>query len=184
MHDEAIDVLPELLDAAGIEEHVLDGHSDGASIALIHAARAARPGLLGVISEAAHVFCEMKTVAAIERARTDFVSGGLRTALVRHHGDNTDTAFLGWCDAWLDPAFRMWDIRADLPSIRVPVLAIQGADDEYGTQLQLDAIRQRAGAGADVHVVADCGHAPHRDQPQATLSLMATFIDTIVGATD
>ena len=181
MHDEAVGVLPELLGAAGVESHILVGHSDGASIALIHAARSARPGLLGVICEAAHVFCEDETVAAIARAREAFVAGDLRTALVRHHGNNTDTAFFGWCDAWLDPAFRAWDIRSELPGIRVPVLALQGTDDAYGTQLQLDAIRQQAGAGATVVVLSECGHAPHRDRADTTLTAMAAFIGRLVG---
>lgn len=181
MHDEAVGVLPELLGAEGIGSYILVGHSDGASIALIHAARCARPGLLGVISEAAHVFCEDKTVAAIAGARRDFIAGDLRTALVRHHADNTDAAFFGWCDAWLDPAFRAWDIRPELPGIRVPVLAIQGTDDAYGTQLQLDAIRQQAGAGATIVVFAECGHTPHRDRAGATLAAMAAFIGRLAG---
>ena len=180
MHDEAIDVLPELLEITGIRDHILVGHSDGASIALIYAARAARTGLLGVISEAAHVFCEGKTVSAITQVRQDFIAGGLRTALARHHGDNTDMAFSGWCDAWLDPAFRAWDIRTDLRSIRVPVLAIQGADDAFGTQLQLDAIRQQAGAGAEVLVLDRCGHAPHRERTELTLEAMGRFVDALL----
>jgi pimeloyl-ACP methyl ester carboxylesterase len=178
MHDEAL-VLAELLDRTAISDHVLVGHSDGASIALIYAAAAARPGLRGVISEAAHVFCEAKTVAAIERARVDFTSGNLRTALVRHHGDNTNVAFFGWCDAWLDPVFRDWDIRPLLGSIRVPVLALQGDEDAYGTELQLDAIRQQTGAGADIRVIAQCGHAPHRDQRQLTIDAMAAFVERV-----
>ena len=179
MHDESL-VLRELLEQTGIADHILVGHSDGGTIALLSAARAAMRGLLGVITEAAHVFCEPKTVAAIERARIDFTSGALRTALVRHHGTNTDNAFFGWCDAWLDPAFRDWDIRAELHSIGVPVLALQGADDAYGTELQLDAIRQQAGSGADIRVLAQCGHSPHRDQPESTLDAMATFVGRLV----
>ena len=179
MHDEAF-VLCELLERTCISDHILVGHSDGGTIALLYAARAAMPGLLGVITEAAHVFCEPKTVAAIERARADYTAGELRTALVRHHGTNTDNAFLGWCDAWLDPAFRDWDIRAELHSIRVPVLALQGADDAYGTELQLDAICQQAGAGADICVLPRCGHSPHRDQRESTLDAMAAFVSRLV----
>lgn len=175
MRDEAF-VLSELLERSATSDHVLVGHSDGGSIALLYAALAASPALRGVITEAAHVFCEAKTVAAIERARVDFTAGSLRTALVRHHGANTDNAFFGWCDAWLDPAFRNWDIRSELHSIRVPILALQGADDAYGTELQLDAICQRAGAGADTRVLPQCGHAPHRDQLETTLDAMAAFV--------
>jgi pimeloyl-ACP methyl ester carboxylesterase len=179
MHDEAF-VLRELLQRTGIAEHVLVGHSDGGTIALLYAAGAALPGLLGVVTEAAHVFCEPETVAAIEHSRTDYTTGGLRTALVRHHGANTDNAFFGWCDAWLDPAFRDWDISAELRSIRVPVLALQGADDAYGTGLQLDAIRQQVGAGADICVLPQCGHSPHRDQRESTLDAMAAFVSRLI----
>jgi pimeloyl-ACP methyl ester carboxylesterase len=181
MHREALDVLPELVARAGIRDHVLIGHSDGASIALIYAARADAPGLRGVVSEAAHVFCESVTVAAIERARADFRSGSLRSALARHHGANTDIAFYGWCDAWLNPDFRAWDIRADLAAIRVPVLALQGDDDPYGTRLQLDAIGQRIGTGAQIRIVERCGHAPHRDQPDLVLAAMAAFVEDCTG---
>jgi pimeloyl-ACP methyl ester carboxylesterase len=177
MHREALDVLPELVAHTRIGDHVMIGHSDGASIALLYAARAANPGLRGVISEAAHVFCEDATVAAIERARVDFLAGRLRDALARHHGANTDAAFFGWCDAWLDPAFRAWDIRAELDSIRVPVLALQGDDDPYGTALQLDAIRQRIGTGAQTEIIERCGHAPHRDRPDVVLGAMAVFVE-------
>ena len=177
MQREALDVLPELLERAGIGDHILIGHSDGASIALIYAALVAAPGLRGVVSEAAHVFCEPVTVAAIERAQADFRSGRLRDALARHHGANTDVAFNGWCDAWLDPGFRAWDIRPDLESIHVPVLALQGDDDPYGTALQLDAIRQRIGSGAQIRVVERCGHAPHRDQAAVVADAIAAFIE-------
>jgi len=181
MQREALDVLPEFVERAGVGEHVLIGHSDGASIALIYAARANAPGLRAVVSEAAHVFCEDVTVAAIERARKLFVAGRLRDALARHHGANTDIAFFGWCDAWLDPGFRAWDIRADLASIRAPVLALQGDDDPYGTALQLDAIRQRLGTAAQIEIVERCGHAPHRDRPEVVLDAMGAFIGRCTG---
>ena len=183
MHREALDVLPQIVERAGIGDHVLIGHSDGASIALIYAALAHATGLRGVVSEAAHVFCEAVTVAAIERARADFTSGRLRAALARHHGANTDGAFFGWCGAWLDPRFRGWDIRADLASIRVPVLALQGDDDPYGTTLQLDAIRQRLGTAAQLELVARCGHAPHRDRPDVVLEAMARFVARCAAST-
>jgi pimeloyl-ACP methyl ester carboxylesterase len=178
MHDEAF-ALAELLERTEISDHILVGHSDGGTIALLNAACAARAGLRGVMTEAAHVFCEAKTVAAIEHARSDFTTGTLRTALARHHGANTDDAFFGWCDAWLDPAFRDWDIRTELHSIRVPVLALQGADDAYGTELQLDAIRQQTGAGADICILPQCGHSPHRDQQELTLDAMTAFVASI-----
>src|SRR5262249_23052807 len=145
-----------------------------------YAARVADARLRGVISEAAHVFCEPVTVAAIERARNAYLQGGLRAALHAHHGDNTDNAFFGWCNAWLDSRFRDWDIRSELASTRVPVLAIQGVDDPYGTYAQLDAIRQRIVAGASILWLDACGHTPHREQRARTLDEMTSFIRRVI----
>ena len=175
MHDEAR-VLPEVLDAAAVREAVLVGHSDGASIALIHAGSGPSPRVRGLALEAPHVFVEDVTVRSIEKAAVHYETATLRRALERHHGTNVDVAFQGWNRAWLDPAFRSWNVEEFLPAIRVPVLVVQGEQDEYGTLRQLDAIE--AGCAGPVRrlVLADCGHAPHRDQPDETLTAMATFV--------
>ncbi len=178
MHDEALEVLPALLEAAAVERAILVGHSDGGSIALIHTGGRAAAGLCGVITEAAHLFVEAISIRAIEAARRSYEQGSLRRNLAKYHGDNTDCAFRGWNGVWLDPEFRDWNIEAYLPKIRVPVLAIQGADDNYGTTAQLDAIARLA--GAETELLADCGHAPHRDRRAATLRAMAGFIGRLV----
>lgn len=179
MHDEAL-VLPEVMDAASVREAVLVGHSDGASIALVHAGSAPSARVRGLALEAPHVFCEDVTVRSIERAAESFRTGDLRQALQRHHGPNVDVAFWGWNRAWLDPGFRSWNLEEFLPGIRVPVLLVQGEDDEYGTLRQLDAIE--AGCAGPVRrlVLPDCGHAPHRDQPERTLQAMAAFVREIL----
>ena len=178
MHDEALEVLPALLAAAAVERCVLIGHSDGGSIALIYAGGTAAAPLLGVITEAAHLFIEDISIRSIEVARQNYEQGELRRQLAKYHGDNTECAFRGWNSAWLDPAFRDWNIEPYLPKIRVPVLALQGRDDNYGTTAQLDAIARLA--GAEIELLADCGHAPHYDQKAATLAAMAAFIDRLV----
>jgi len=175
MHDDAAK-LGDVLRVAGIERHVLIGHSDGASIALIQAGSTPAPGLLGVATLAAHVFCEDISVAAIRTARQAWETTDLRAKLARHHGANVDCAFLGWNGAWLDPAFRKWNIEAYLPKIRVPLLVIQGESDAYGTMAQVDAIAAQAGAGAQVLKLADCGHAPQKDQTERTLAALAAFV--------
>ncbi len=173
MHDEATGVLPLVLRAWGVERHVLLGHSDGGSIALIHAAVTPQPGLLGVATEAAHVFCEDATVSAIDRATKEFDAGDLRSRLARHHGANVDVCFRGWAEAWLHPDFRAWDLRALLPRVGVPVLALQGAADDYGTPAQLSAIGCLT--GAETVLMPACGHTPHRDRPQEVLDALARF---------
>lgn len=175
MHEEAR-VLPEVMDAASVREAVLVGHSDGASIALVHAGSAPSARVRALALEAPHVFCEDVTVRSIERAAESYLSGDLRRALERHHGPNVDVAFWGWNRAWLDPGFRSWNLEEFLPGIRVPVLLVQGEDDEYGTLRQLGAIE--AGCAGPVRrlVLPDCGHAPHRDQPERTLAAMTAFV--------
>jgi pimeloyl-ACP methyl ester carboxylesterase len=169
MHDEGERTLPELLDAADVRRAVLVGHSDGGSIALVHAGTAqARGRIAGLALLAAHVFCEDVSVASIARARDAFVAGELRARLMRHHGANVDGAFWGWNRAWLDPDFRRWNIEDYLPRIDVPVLAVQGEDDPYGTLLQVEAIARGVRGPCEQLILPACGHAPQRDRPAET----------------
>ena len=180
MHDEGLTVLPEILKVAGIDDYILIGHSDGGSIALIHAGGTPATGLRGVITEAAHVCCEPLTTQSIQQAKTAFLDGELRHRLEKYHGANTDNAFWGWNDVWLHPEFSHWNIESYLPGIRVPVLAIQGEDDHYGTRAQIDTMAQQVGGGIEVVMLSDCGHAPHRDQEGIALSTMKAFIRRVV----
>jgi len=176
MHREGLMVLPEVIRQTGIRDHFLIGHSDGGSIALIYAGADSRPGLMGVITLAAHVFCEDLTRQSIRNARERYRSGNLRKRLFPYHGDNTDCAFTGWCDAWLHPDFRSWNIEAFLPGVRVPVLAIQGEADPYGTRIQIDKIASGIAGRGNVQMIADCGHAPHADHKDAVVGMGAAFI--------
>lgn len=178
MHDEALIALPELLDRLAIERPILVGHSDGGSIALIHAGGSGR-AVAGVVTLAAHVLVEDLSVASIAAAKTAYETTDLRSRLARYHAD-VDSAFLGWNRIWLHPDFRAWNIEEYLPSITCPVLAIQGEDDEYGTMEQM----RRIGAQVrDVELVAleDCRHSPHRDQPGAVVDAITRFIDRLSG---
>jgi pimeloyl-ACP methyl ester carboxylesterase len=174
MHDEALVALPELRQALGLDDVVLVGHSDGASVALIHAGSGRWP-VRALILEAPHVFTEDMGIAAVAEARVAYDTGDLRQRLARHHGD-VDGAFRGWCGAWLDPAFRAWTIEEYLPGVACPVLAIQGADDQYGTSAQLDAIERGVIGSFERLVLADCRHSPHRDQASAVLAAMSAFV--------
>jgi len=176
MHTQALHVLPKILAAAGIGTYILIGHSDGGSIALIHAGgRHPVPGLKAVVTEAAHVFCEPVTLASIRAARTAYVSGGLKEKLAVYHGNNTENAFWGWNRAWLHPKFVHWDIQKFLPRIQVPLLALQGTDDPYGTPAQLTAIQKKV-VHADTRLIPDCGHAPHIQLSDRVLADMSAFI--------
>jgi pimeloyl-ACP methyl ester carboxylesterase len=176
MHEEARVWLPALLDAFGIRRPVLFGHSDGASIALIHAA-ASKSDLAGIVALAPHVKVEELTIESIERAKAAYETTDLRTRLTRHHAD-ADLAFRGWNQVWLNPAFRDWNIEALLSSITCPVLAVQGHDDDYGTLEQVESIR-RALPHTEVLALPECGHSPHRDQPAAVLEAVRRFVDRI-----
>ena len=178
MHEQAERVLPQLFARLGIEQPWLFGHSDGASIALLHAAT---HDVAGVIAVAPHLFVEDLSIAGIEAARAAYDHGDLRRRLERHH-DDVDSAFRGWNDIWLDPAFRTWNIEAELAAIRCPVLAVQGEGDEYGTLAQIDALARLVPQTRRL-VLADCGHAPHRDQPEALTRAAARLIRGLPHAT-
>ena len=176
MHDEGLAVLPGVLDAAELEEVVLVGHSDGGSIALINAGAAPDPRVTALALLAPHVFNEEICVESIRDARVAYETTDLRARLKRAHGDNVDGAFWGWNRAWLDPKFMQWNIEEYLPGIDVPVLMIQGEDDQYGSPRQLDAIERQVNGPVERHVLPACAHSPHRDQPEATLGAIADFV--------
>ncbi len=183
MQDEALLVLPRLLDEAGLEDVVLVGHSDGGSIALVHAGGADPRGRVrGVATLAPHVFCEELSVASIRRAREAYRTGDLRARLARLHGENVDCAFWGWNDAWLDPGFMAWSIEEWLPRIEVPVLVVQGREDQYGTEEQYRRIREACRGPVEVVVLEGCGHSPHRERPGETLAAVAAFVGRLGGA--
>jgi pimeloyl-ACP methyl ester carboxylesterase len=177
MHAQAREVLPALLAAVGVDAGAappwLFGHSDGGSIALIYAATFP-DRVAGVIAVAPHLFVEDLSVRSIERARDVYRDTDLRERLARHH-DDVDSAFWGWNDIWLDPAFRDWSIEALMPSIRCPLLAVQGHDDEYGTMAQVDRLAALV-PHATLLKLARCGHSPHRDQPEALIEATVRFV--------
>src|SRR4051812_15358192 len=171
MHEEALDVLPELLRLAQIEEPVLVGHSDGGSIALIHAS--AHP-VSGLVLLAPHVFVEELSVTSIEEARETFETTGLRERMGRYHRD-AERTFRLWNDIWRAPEFRSWNIEDVLAEVTAPALVIQREHDQYGTLAQVEAIER--GLGGPVHVaVLDCRHAPQLEAPEETLLAATGFI--------
>ena len=175
MHEQADVVLPRLFARLGVDVSTappwLFGHSDGASIALIHAATHAVAGLVVI---APHIIVEPLSLRSIRAARDAYAAGGLKQRLARHH-DDVDSAFFGWNDAWLAPDFAGWSIEPLLDALGCPILAVQGADDEYGTLAQVDGIGQRA-AQTEIVVLPQCGHSPHKDAPQALTRAAVEFI--------
>jgi pimeloyl-ACP methyl ester carboxylesterase len=175
MHREAVDVLPAVLDAIGFRSGILLGHSDGASIAAIHAGTFTDPRVCGIGLIAPHFFTEPGGLAAIAEAKAQYENGDLRDRLARYHAD-VDNAFRGWCDAWLDPGFKSWNIEAFIGAIQRPLLAIQGRDDQYGTLMQVEALAKCARAPLDVHILDNCKHSPHLEQPDRTLAIVTDFL--------
>lgn len=174
MHDAALDELPQVLDALGVDRPVLFGHSDGGSIALLAAAD--HPDRVrALILEAPHVFVEDVTVAAIAGLREAYAAG-LRDRLRRVQGDNVDAAFQGWSEVWLSAAFRDWNIEAALPRVRCPVLLFQGDRDEYGTLAQVEAIARGVGGPVHTAILPACGHAPHHHQRGPVLDQVDAFL--------
>jgi pimeloyl-ACP methyl ester carboxylesterase len=177
MRDEALEVLPRVLDAAGIERAVLVGHSDGGSIAAIHAGAVHDKRIAGIVLIAAHFFVEDLNIASIARVRTEYETTDLRSRLARYHA-NVDNAFRGWNDAWLDPRFRDFDITVYLPNIVVPVLGLQGADDPYGTVAQLNVLERTIRSPLETKLIAGARHAPHLGAKTTTIAAIAAFART------
>jgi pimeloyl-ACP methyl ester carboxylesterase len=171
MHGEAWTVLPALLTTFGIQRPVLVGHSDGGTIALLHASR--HP-VSACIVMAPHVVVEDLSLAAIAQARTAFENAGLRERLARYHAD-VDCAFWQWNDVWLSDAFRSFDIRSDCQRIEAPILALQGERDPYGTMLQIEDICPENGL-IQREKLSNCGHSPHKDQPGVVLEIVTRFL--------
>ncbi len=175
MHDEALVVLPALLDALGIVYPVLVGHSDGASIALIHAAAAGRP-VRALVLEAPHTVVEERTLESIRDARGRYAGSDFRARWSRTQGPQADALFAAWSEAWLSGAFRSWDIEPLLPRITCPVLVVQGADDPYGTLRHMEAIRDGVAGPVETLLLDHAGHAPHRTRPAETLAAIERFL--------
>jgi pimeloyl-ACP methyl ester carboxylesterase len=210
MHEEALSVLPAVLDAFAILETILVGHSDGGSIAIIHAGGARDPRVCGLILEAPHVFVEDVGLESIRGIGELYRAGkgagrmpadrpqdagaptaGAPTAgarmgapsfkerLARYHGANVDQTFWGWNDVWLKPEFRSWNIEEYLPAIKVPLLLIQGSDDQYGTREQLRKIEAGCRGPVRTVMIERCGHSPHLDQPERALTVMKDFVGSV-----
>jgi pimeloyl-ACP methyl ester carboxylesterase len=200
MHDEALVVLPKVLKAFGIREGILVGHSDGGSIAIIHAGGSGDSRVRGLILEAPHVFVEEIGVESIRKIGEQYREGeagrmpanrpqdagaptgaptgasSLRSRLARYHGENVDQTFWGWNDVWLNPEFRSWNIEEYLAGIKAPVLLIQGEDDRYGTREQLRRIEAGCKSAVRIVMLEECGHSPHLDQPERSLDAMKKFV--------
>jgi len=176
MHDEALKALPEVLEKFHIRDAILFGHSDGGSIALILAGSGTANNLRSLVLEAPHVFVEPISIESIATAKENYEHGSLRASLKKYHGDNVECAFRGWNDVWLSPAFRSWNIERYLPGIKVPVLVIQGEQDQYGTLRQVEAIKNGCRGIVQSLVLPECGHSPHRDQRHTVLKNVSAFV--------
>ena len=178
MTDEAMQTLPQILDAIGFQRGVLVGHSDGATIAAVHAGMTGDLRVRGIVLIAPHFFAEADGLELIAKAREKFELGELRDKLAKYHAD-VDCAFRGWSDAWLDPRFTEWNVAESIDYLRIPVLAIQGRDDEYGTLAQIEEIAERIYSPLDEEILDGCGHSPHIEQADKTLQAISAFTDRL-----
>ena len=179
MDEEALDMLPRVLAAIGFQRGILFGHSDGASIATIYAGSIQDHRVRGLVLMAPHFFTEQMGLTEIRRAGEAFKAGILRDKLKRWHAD-VDGAFRSWIEPWLNPEFRKWDITEALGYIRVPILILQGAEDQYGTLKQIEAAKEECFCPVEVAILPGARHSPHRDMPEATLGAVAGFINRLL----
>lgn len=171
----AAEVLPALLQAIRFQSGFLIGHSDGASIAAAYLGQQPDERITGACLIAPHFFTEPLGLRAIAAAKQAFAEGPLRDRLKCHHLD-VDSMFKGWNDIWLNPQFASWNMEHLLPAIKTPILAIQGADDQYGTLAQIDSLQKHLPVPPTVHILNNCKHTPHLEQPEATLAAITRFI--------
>jgi len=172
--NEAVDVLADVLDALGVQQAVLAGHSDGATIAAIYAGSVSDMAVRGLILIAPHFFTESAGLAAIAAAGQAYETGDLKTKLAKCHAD-PDMAFWGWHDAWTHPGFADWNVADVIDHWRIPVQGIQGRDDPYGTLAQIDEIHTRIYSPFEALILDNCGHAPHLEYPVETDAAIAEF---------
>ena len=174
MTREATQVLGPVMDALGIKDTILLGHSDGATISAIYAGSVSDMRVRGMVLIAPHFFTEPAGLNAIRDAGERYESGDLRERLARHH-DNVDVAFRGWHDTWTDPKFAAWNVADVIDHWRIPVLAIQGLADPYGTKLQVEEIDERIYSPLETLLLPECGHAPHKEKPEETMAAIVEF---------
>lgn len=175
MTKEAENILPELLDKIGFKSGFLLGHSDGATIAAIYCGVVPDTRLSGLILTAPHFFTEGVGLSAIAQTKENFDNGDLKSRLAKYHTD-PENAFRGWNDSWLDPDFKNWNVADVLDNIRLPVLAVQGRDDQYGTLAQIEVIAQRVSGTVTTALIENCGHSPFSEKPSETLAAIVEFI--------
>lgn len=179
MTREAVDVLPEVLDQVGAAHYILLGHSDGATIAAEYAGRVSDMRIRGIILIAPHFFTEEMGLAEIAKAREAYEATDLKDKMARHHRD-PDNTFRGWNESWLAPGFKDWNVAEVIDYWRIPCLAIQGRDDQYGTLAQIEEIETRTYSPADIAVIDGARHAPHLEAPEETLAAITEFCDHLV----
>ena len=180
MHKEALNILPKILNHFDISNPILYGHSDGASIALIHAS-SADTGIMGLILEAPHVFVEEISLNGLKDAKKAFEQGGLKAGLAKHHRE-PEMIFRCWNNIWLSPEFLTWNIVSCLSNIQCPALLIQGETDAYGTLSQLDTIEKNVSGICKKKILPNTGHSPHRENPKLVLRSIQQFISKNINA--
>jgi pimeloyl-ACP methyl ester carboxylesterase len=180
MEDEAWHTLPQILHDLNVRAPILVGHSDGGTIALLFAAGPVPVPPLAIVTVAAHVFYDRHSLAGMTRGRTEWDEGELRAGLYRYHGDNADSLYLAWSGLWLKPEALDWNIEHHLPKITCPALVIQGSEDAFGIEGQVDAIVDQVSGPAECLILQGVGHEPHREARQATLASMTQFIKTVL----
>jgi pimeloyl-ACP methyl ester carboxylesterase len=179
MHQEAQQTLPKILDAIGFQHGLLVGHSDGASIAAIYGGSHQDHRIGGIVLIAPHFIVEDATSASIAEMRKAYDTTELRARLARYHAD-VDATVHGWSDVWLKGDFREWDLTEFLAYIRVPVLVVQGENDQYGTIRQIEIAREECYCPVEVALLPGAKHVPQREAPETTLKVVTDFIQRVL----
>ena len=172
---EAVTSIPLLRARFRIDRFIAFGHSVGAAMAVATAA-ALPDACVAVVTEAAQTFAEDRTLAGIRDAKAQFADPDQFARLARYHGDKARWVLDAWTETWLSADFADWTLTPQLQQLRCPLLAIHGDSDEYGSAVHPERILALAGGPTTSVIFENCGHIPHREQPDQVLATVGDFL--------
>ncbi len=176
--EEALVYFPVVREQLGLERFVVFGHSVGGGMA-VNCAAAFADACDALITESAQVFPEDLTLSSIAEAKGQFVDESQLQRLARYHGNKARWVLDAWTESWLHPGFVAWSLKSVLPQVRCPVLAIHGMHDEYGTKVHPEMIGELSAGPAQVTILPDTFHVPHRERPETVIELVCDFLEPL-----
>ncbi|WP_135230620.1 alpha/beta fold hydrolase [Deinococcus fonticola] len=173
--DEARTYVPALMEQLGLKRFIALGHSVGGGIA-VNVAALYPQAVVALISESAQAFVEDQTLSGVAEAREQFRDERQVARLAKYHGNKARWVLSAWTDTWLSPDFGAWTLKDVLPRVTCPLLVIHGVHDEYGSLRHPQMIGELSGGPAQVEIIQEAYHVPHREKPEVIVQMVAAFV--------